>query len=132
MNSQAALTSDWAATYSDFSDVRWGEIDRPLGDESTGSGLPGSKECIVETPTPGPGAPTPGPVPTCAIAQQVIIDQVVVRASRTYIYLQATSAVPAGSIEDIFIGQVELWGKTVVDRANATFPDSARPIGRHV
>ena len=81
-------------TYSDFSDVRWGEIDRPLGDESTGLGLPGSKECIVETPTPGPGAPTPGPVPTCAIAQQVIIDQVVVRAGRTYIYLQATSACP--------------------------------------
>jgi hypothetical protein len=122
MNSEAALTSDWAAAYSDFDDVRWGEIDRSLGDESTWIRITGLEECIVETPTPGPGAPSPGPVPTCAIPQQVIIDQLVIRAGRTYIYFQATSSVPAGSVEDVFVGQVEVWAQAVVGRANATFP----------
>ena len=120
---EAARTNNWAENYSDLADVRWNELDRPLGDESAWIRITGLEECIVETPSPGPGAPTPGGAPpTCAVAQQAIIDQVVIRSGRTFIYFQVTSAVPAGSVEDIFIGQVEVWANAVIGRARTTFP----------
>src|SRR5687768_14373180 len=100
-NKEAALSADWAESYPDFTDVRWRAVDRTLGDESAWVRITGVEECIVQTPSPAPGAPAPtGPAPTCAVNQQVIIDQVITRAGRAYIFFQVTSAVPEGSVPD--------------------------------
>ena len=60
MNSQAALTSDWAATYSDFSDVRWGEIDRVHCDESTWIRITGFERVHRRNPNAGAWRAHPG------------------------------------------------------------------------
>jgi hypothetical protein len=113
---QAARTNDWAANYADLNDVKAAELQRPLGDESVWVRVTGLDECEADVP---PGEPSP--TIECR-PRLTVIDHVLVRAGRNFIYLSAVSDTAAGSIPEVFAGDIQRWVQVVVDRARETFP----------
>ncbi len=115
---EAARTNDWRANYAELDEVTVTELQRPLGDESLWIRVTGLQECEIDVP-PGQPSPTIECVPRLAV-----IDHVLVRSGRNFIYLNANADAPKGSIEDVFAADVQRWVQLVVDRARAAFPVS--------
>jgi hypothetical protein len=112
----AARTNDWVANYADLSDVTASEMARPIGDESLWLRVTGLQECELDVPTG-----QPAPTATC-VPRKAVIDHIMVRAGRTFVYLSVVSDQPQGAIADVFAADIQRWAQLVVDRAMAEFP----------
>lgn len=117
VRSEAARTNDWPANYTDLTDVKVAQVDRVIGDETYWLRVTGLDECNPEEATPGTS-----PAPTCPPARLAVIDHVLLRSGRTFIYLMTASDAPADSAPDIFAAQVEDWAAAVAGRAVQVFP----------
>jgi hypothetical protein len=116
VRSEAARTNDWPANYTDLTDVKVTQVDTAVGDETYWLRVTGLDKC--EIPTPGPGSPPA----TCPPPRQAVIDHVLLRSGRTFIYLMTASDAPVGAPQDIFTEEVKAWATAVAARAAETFP----------
>jgi hypothetical protein len=113
---QAARTNDWPANYAELTEVKSTELQRPLGDESLWVRVTGLEACEADTPPDQP-SPTIECVPRLAV-----IDHVLVRAGRNFIYLNVNSDAAKGSIPEVFAADVQRWVQLVIDRVGTEFP----------
>lgn len=121
VRSEAARTNDWPANYTDLTDVKTTEMDRQIADETYWLRVTGLDKCDESTATPGVS-----PTPTCPPPRLAVIDHVLVRSGRTFIYVMVASDVPASSPDDIFAVDIEGWATAVAARASQTFPPAGR------
>ncbi len=115
--SEAARTNDWPANYQDLDDVQTAEVASGVGDESYWLRITGLDQCEAAEATPGPS-----PAPTCPPPRLAVIDHLLFRSGRTFIYLMVVSDTPTGVEDDVFAAQVRDWAMTVGGRAVQTFP----------
>jgi hypothetical protein len=116
VRSEAARTNDWPANYTDLTDVKVAQVDQVIGDETYWLRITGLDKCNPEEATPGT---SPAPCPPARLA---VIDHVLLRSGRTFIYLMTASDAPADAAPDTFAGQVEEWAAAVAGRAAQVFP----------
>jgi hypothetical protein len=117
VRSEAARTNDWQANYTDLTDVGVAEVDRQIADETYWLRVTGLDKCDESAATPGVS-----PTPTCPPARLAVIDHVLVRSGRTFIYLMVASDTASGVAPDVFATQIEEWATAVASRASQTFP----------
>ncbi|MEO6197001.1 MAG: hypothetical protein ABIP58_02725 [Dehalococcoidia bacterium] len=121
VRSEAARTNDWPANYTDLTDVKTTEMDRQIADETYWLRVTGLDKCDESTATPGVS-----PTPTCPPARLAVIDHILIRSGRTFVYLMVASDVAASSPDDVFAVDIEGWATAVASRASQTFPPAGR------
>jgi hypothetical protein len=117
VRSEAARTNDWPANYTDLENVQTAEVASVVGDETYWLRVTGLDKCDASTATPGLS-----PTPTCPPPRLGVIDHVILRSGRTFIYLMVVSDAAPDAEDDIYAAQVRDWAQAVADRALQTFP----------